>query len=264
VSRPPHGSQRPAGTDSRWAGITGSHSAGITVGVAFGAWQLGWLVGNIASGLVIAASGYGGSDADPPVWAVALGSLVLWAPQIVVLVVVARQFGTAQQRHEPNTWQLTGADDYGARIAPIDLVGIPIGVLTQLVLLRVVYWPLQNLWPGTFSSGNLEENARALWDSARGGWVVVLVATVVVGAPVVEEFVYRGLLQGAVRRRCAEWVGVVGVAALFAAIHFRPVELPGLFVFGAVVGTTVALTGRIGMAILAHMAFNATALALIA
>ena len=54
------------------------------------------------------------------------------------------------------------------------------------------------------------------------------------------------------------------VAAFFAAIHFRWVEFPGLFVFGLILGVCALRTGRLGMGIAAHMAFNATGLLLVA
>ena len=53
-------------------------------------------------------------------------------------------------------------------------------------------------------------------------------------------------------------------AAFFPAIHFRPVEFPGLFVCGLILGTCALRTGRLGMGIAAHMAFNATGLLLVA
>ena len=51
-------------------------------------------------------------------------------------------------------------------------------------------------------------------------------------------------------------------SAFFALIHFRPVEYPGLFVVGLVFGACVLLTGRLGLAFAAHMAFNVTGLML--
>ena len=56
---------------------------------------------------------------------------------------------------------------------------------------------------------------------------------------------------------------VVGVGLVFALIHFRPVEYPGLFVAGLVFGVCAWRTGRIGMSVAAHVAFNATGLALV-
>ena len=154
--------------------------------------------------------------------------------------------------------------DFGMRFAPIDLVGLPVGLLSQLVLLRLVYWPLESWWPDTFSTPRLERSARTLYDSAEGGWLVVLVLIVVVGAPLIEELLYRGLLQGAFARRIDETIAVVAVAAWFAIIHFRPVEYPGLFVFGLVLGVCTLVTRRLGMSVLAHVAFNATGLVWVA
>ncbi len=54
-----------------------------------------------------------------------------------------------------------------------------------------------------------------------------------------------------------------GVAALFAVIHFRPIEFPGLFMFGLIVGVAAKLTGRLGMSIMAHIGFNFTGLMLV-
>jgi membrane protease YdiL (CAAX protease family) len=64
-------------------------------------------------------------------------------------------------------------------------------------------------------------------------------------------------------RRFNDAVAVVAVAAFFAAIHFRWVEFPGLFVFGLILGVCALRTGRLGMGIAAHMAFNATGLLLV-
>ncbi|MCU0260549.1 MAG: CPBP family intramembrane metalloprotease, partial [Ilumatobacteraceae bacterium] len=142
-----------------------------------------------------------------------------------------------------------------------DLVGVPIGVLAQLVLVPVVYVPLRAVWPDTFSERALEETARDLIDRATGGSAVLLVLMVVVGAPIVEELVYRGLLQGSLARRINEPLALLVASGWFALIHFRPVEYPGLFVAGLVFGGCFLVTGRLGTAIVAHVAFNAAGLA---
>ena len=120
------------------------------------------------------------------------------------------------------------------------------------------------VWPQTFSRSRVERNARDLYDQGarrlarRPGLIVVI------GAPFVEELIYRGLLQGALVRRLNDAVAVVAVAAFFALIHFRWVEFPGCSSFGLVLGVCALRTGRLGMGIVAHMAFNATGLMLVA
>ena len=54
---------------------------------------------------------------------------------------------------------------------------------------------------------------------------------------------------------------VVVVAALFALVHFRPVEFPGLFAIGIVFGVAALRTGRLGMPIAVHAGFNAVGIA---
>jgi membrane protease YdiL (CAAX protease family) len=226
----------------------------ITVGVAATTWVICWLVGNLIGAAILSASGHSGDPlVELPVWLTLASALSLWIPTLVALGVVSDRFGTR-----------SFAVDFVLGFQPIDVFGLSVGVLAQLVLLPLVYLPLRSAWPDTFNRTRLEQNAGDLYDSAHGGWLVVLVIVVVVGAPLVEELLYRGLLQHAFAARMNDVVAVVVVAAWFAIIHFRPIEYPGLFAFGLVLGTCVLLTRRLGMGMLAHLAFNATGLILVA
>ena len=150
-------------------------------------------------------------------------------------------------RQRPRSGRGNFADDYGLRFKPSTSLGMPIGVLSQLVVVRLVYWPLSAAGRTRSARSRVERNARDLYDRAHGGWLVGLIAIVVVGAPFVEELVYRGLLQARSLRRVNDAVAVVAVAAFFALIHFRWVEFPGLFVFGLILGVCALRTGRLGM-----------------
>ena len=224
----------------------------ITVGVAFATWLAGWLGGNVLASVFLGVSGKQHLATNlRPGW-VTLGlSLCLWVPQLVALFVVSRNFAS-------------GAPfvDYKLAFRPIDLVGIPIGLACQMLLVGL-YWPLRHAWPSTFSQKALEENARDLYRSVHGIWIAVLVVLIAVAAPIVEELVYRGLIHAALMRKLSTPVAVIASAAFFALIHFRPIELPGLFAFGVVLAICLSKTGRIGMSIAAHMTFNATALYLV-
>jgi uncharacterized protein len=223
----------------------------VDVPTAAAAWVGCWLAGNIVGAAVL---GFAGGDADPtPTWVVAIAATCLWVPMLVALAMLSKRAGTGDFRA-----------DYTLSFRASDLVGIPIGVLSQLVMIPLLYAPLVEIWPDTFGGAQRESNARELYDSASGLWMVLLVVIVVIGAPFVEELVYRGLLQGAMTRRLNHVVAVVLVSAWFALIHFRPVEYPGLFAVGLVFGVCALVTRRLGMSIVAHMAFNATGLLLVA
>lgn len=226
----------------------------FSVGVAFAAWLAAYVVALPLQAAVIALSGYGGDDPDSwPIGITVASVVMLWIPFLVALVVVSRYWGSGQP------WR-----DYRIRFRLADAAGIPIGVASQLFLLPLVYWPLQRWWPDAFTSEDVEERARELWDKVDGAWVVALIAVVVIGAPLIEEIVYRGLLLQSLQGRLHDVLALVLSAVWFAGIHLQPVEFPGLFAFAIVLGLCFLVTGRLGSAILAHAAFNATGLLLVA
>lgn len=234
---------RPASTASRFP-----------VGVAFAAWVLAYVASLPLQAVVVGLLGWADTPSDEwPTSALAATVLCLWAPLIVALVMVSRRWGAGSLR-----------DDYRVGFRVVDLVGVPIGIVCQLAVVPLLYWPLTGLFPDTFDSTKVEERANELWNNASGAWVIVLIAIVAVGAPIVEEFVYRGLIQNALESRINEILALVIGAAWFAAIHLQPVELPGLFVVGLVFGVCWQRTGRLSCSILAHVAFNATGLVLVA
>ncbi|MFM8416122.1 MAG: lysostaphin resistance A-like protein, partial [Actinomycetota bacterium] len=145
-----------------------------------------------------------------------------------------------------------------------DLWGVPIGVLSQVLLVGLVTWPFREWFPDTFDPAKVEDRARSLYDSAQGPWLIVLGFIVVLGAPFVEELVYRGFIQTGLQSRINDIAALLATAMLFAGIHGRVAELPGLFTFALILGVTLQMTRRLGMPILAHLAFNATGLAFLA
>ncbi len=201
--------------------------------------------------IVLSVFGESGGG-DTPIGVLAVALPVAWLAYLAVMWFVSERSGTADP-----------VDDFGIRGLPIDLIGLGIGVLAQLVVIRLAYLPLEAMWPATFADDELQRNAEDLVERAAGLTTVVLFVLVVFGAPIVEELFYRGLLQRSLLARFNDAVVVVGVAALFAAIHFRPIEFPGLFVFGLIVGVAAKLTGRLGMSIMAHIGFNLTGLLLV-
>ena len=210
-----------------------------------------WFAAQVLSVIVLGVFGETGGS-DTPIGVLAVVLCAAWFAYVSGMWIVSARHGTANP-----------VEDFGIRVVPIDLLGLGIGVLAQLVVIRIVYLPLGALWPGTFADDELQRNAEGLVDRASGVTTVVLFALVVFGAPIVEELFYRGLLQRSLLARFNDVVVVVGVATLFAAIHLRPIEYPGLFVFGLIVGVAAMLTGRLGMSIMAHIGFNLTGLLLV-
>jgi membrane protease YdiL (CAAX protease family) len=211
-----------------------------------------WILAQVVSSLVIVALNGSGPSTDASFAVLAAGLAGAWASYLVVMFVTSQRAGSGHF-----------AADYGLAFKWVDALGLGIGALAQLVLLRVVYLPLEGLWPDTFTQDRLEENAQDLVERAGGASTWLLVAVVVFGAPIIEELFYRGLLQRSLADRFSEGPVVVAVAAIFALVHFRAVEIPGLFAFGLLLGFAALRSRRLGMPIMIHIGFNATALALV-
>ena len=208
----------------------------VSFGEATTAWLAAWLGGGLlATALILVASGSGTDDtATSPGWVTA-SAVVQWVPFLLVLVFVMRRHGSARP-----------FADLGLRFRPVDLLGVPAGIVAQVALVPAVYVPLRAVWPTTFDTASVEQRARDLWGGASGAGAVALVVVVAVGAPLVEELVYRGLLQRSLAGRVGtRWAWVL-LAVWFAAVHVQPVELPGLIVAGLVFGGALVLTDRLG------------------
>lgn len=217
------------------------------------AWFTVYVAGSLAATIVITASGHSGSQIrDIPVWVLGMNVLAMWTVYMVAFPRLL-PFEAEPPSRTYRSW-----------FTPRDLVvGVPAGVLGQLVLVNLVNWPLSRFFPDTFSFDEVSKRAEDIVSTAPGAWVIVLVLIVVVGAPIVEEIVYRGSIQTSLGRALGVPASVLITAALFAAIHLAPVEFPGLFVFALLLGVLRQWTGTLGTPIITHMAFNATGLVLV-
>jgi len=102
--------------------------------------------------------------------------------------------------------------------------------------------------------------------AAHREWAAVLMAavSVVIVAPVAEEFLFRRVLQGWLERRLDPFAAVGLSALAFALAHFgQGLAWVPLFFFGLVTGTLARQTGSIVPGIILHGLFNAVSLALV-
>jgi hypothetical protein len=210
----------------------------------------------VAISVVVTSSAVSGTDNtatdNPTTLVLALSALGLWLPFVLMLRWVARRAGSDLRTY------------FALRFAKTDWLGLPLGVFCQVVLMNIVNWPLNRWWPNTFNPQRVETRARDLVDAAQGAWFIVLFVVVVVGAPFVEELVYRGFIQGGLQARIGSTWALLISAAWFTVVHLEPIEFPGLFAFAIVLGLCYRRTQRLGLSVVTHLAFNATGLLLVA
>ena len=91
----------------------------------------------------------------------------------------------------------------------------------------------------------------------------------VVGAPLAEEFFFRGLVQRSLERYGGRVGGLLAANALFALGHYTGaglkatiVTVVSISVAGLVFGALASVTRRLGPSVIAHMTFNSIVVAL--
>ena len=157
------------------------------------------------------------------------------------------------------TWVVAGVlgrtrPGWSFRGEPLDLArGFSTGFILQIpivIILVTIVTLVFDIAP--------DGRALSLIDSVRSPLdLIVLVLGVAVGAPIVEEIFYRGVVQRALVDRFGPVVGIGVASLLFGAVHFSWVNLLPLTVVGAGFGLLAHKYGRLLPAIIAHMTFNA-------
>lgn len=140
-------------------------------------------------------------------------------------------------------------------------IGIVSGVLLKLAMKSLVMPVL----------GAPPVNAVYHWLAGNTAALPSMIFDVIVGAGFNEELVFRGFLFLQFRKLLgsslrARVITVVVTALYFGAVHYPGQGLPGAeqaTIVGLVLGTWYARTGRIWPAMVAHAAFDLTAVALI-
>ncbi len=148
---------------------------------------------------------------------------------------------------------------------------VPVGlgamlVLTPVIVALLALAPQVVHWiTGGHPDRVAHEGLKLIAERDSGPWRIVLIVGAVVLAPIVEEIVYRGFLQSALVRACdsaglSRWFAVAATSGAFAAVHANTVPVHGLavlFVLSLAFGVAFERTGRLGVPIVMHAAFNA-------
>lgn len=120
------------------------------------------------------------------------------------------------------------------------------------------YSQTQGAQPEGVGHGTLQ----MLVDQPDNKWIWAIVAAAVIGAPFVEELVYRVFLQGAILRWLkSPWLAIIFTSLIFAGMHRVDGTVPWhallpIFAVGMSCGIAYERTKRVGVPITMHMCFN--------
>ncbi len=110
------------------------------------------------------------------------------------------------------------------------------------------------------------DTLQQLAESPADVWLVVMALLVTLAAPVLEEVMYRGILQRMiVGLDLSRWTAILITSGVFVAMHTGVAQwhaLPALFVLSVGFGWVYERTGRLTAPIVMHVLFNAVNLGL--
>ncbi len=126
----------------------------------------------------------------------------------------------------------------------------------------VVYSRITHRAPDSMAHSGLQ----TMIENSSDPWAWVLMGCAVVGAPIVEELVFRVFLQSAALRLTrSPWAAIFVVSIAFTSIHWSVMPWYGLvtiFALSVSMGLAYERTKRLGVPVVMHVAFNGLNVAL--
>lgn len=199
------------------------------------------------------------ADGEPPGLAaesiLRIGMYAAGFAVIVAFVIVMHRMERDERAPEEET----------KRVSTLRSVAVGFGALALVwPLVHIVTWAAAMLieWTSGERPAELAHTTLvALRKEPHAVWGWVMIAMVVLGAPVVEEFAYRGMFQRAMRSAARQrWTAIAAASAVFVLMHIGAVEahaLAALFVLSLGFGWIYEKTGNLASAITMHAGFNA-------
>ncbi len=151
-------------------------------------------------------------------------------------------FGLYQRKtHSPQ-----GTPSLKMGIKKLDFTIILLGTIVVLAT-GIVIEPLLETFPNKY----IDQLSAQM---GAGGWMMV---TSIVVAPVMEETLFRGIVQHSLTRKYGAWRGLLIASAVFGIVHFNPQQVVNAFMVGLILGYIYYRTEALLPVILIHCINNA-------
>ena len=211
-------------------------------------WAIAGIVGGeVAGGLLayLADLGFGHRQ----VVELLVGQAGLWAGFAAAVVIASRRYGSGHV-----------FADFGVRAKRNDVwLGLGISFVLRIAGIAV-------LLPVTLGFRHYFEHApssEGVFDTGSDkGALIALAAIAAIGAPFIEELLFRGLIMGSLTR-LGRWWALIGQGLLFASVHMRvSYGRSNILTFGAILVAGLGLGWcaqhyrRLGVGMFTHAWFN--------
>lgn len=197
-----------------------------------------------------------GTSATSSLGALLANLLGLWTGLLAAVIYASKKRGSGSLKIDFGLYGIVMQDA---------IIGIPMGILGQLVVIPLLYYPFEHVVPNL--TQKLSQPAQTITGLGHGIGFIALALFLTVGAPIVEELYFRGLLLGSLKYRFSKFpeslssfLAAIISALLFGLAHGEPLQLLGLASFGLILAAMRLKFGRLGPGMFAHGAFNAVTL----
>lgn len=97
------------------------------------------------------------------------------------------------------------------------------------------------------------ETASAFTPALGYIWLILGISIL---TPITEELLFRGIIQGELRKAMPEWAAILIQGIVFAAFHVQPIQISYVLLPGILLGLVYAWTRSLWIPIIMHMVFN--------
>jgi uncharacterized protein len=196
----------------------------------------------VCTGLIMAATGT--SSAMPVV--IIFGLVAAAIVQLFLMWLYLRK---------PGRMAILGLNSFG-RIPLRQATALAVAVIMAAMAFNYIY--ATYFIPGV---GMQEEMAKILAAIPRTPVnIAAIFFAIAIAAPIVEELLFRGMLQNAIAKYMPFWAAILLSSFLFAVVHLQLYAIPGLMSLSIAFGYLYHRTGSLRTNIILHMANNAFAL----
>lgn len=186
-----------------------------------------------------------------------LSQLGLWAGFTGALVIASRRYGTGHL-----------FQDFGVRMKRNDVwLGLGLSLLGR-VLGIVALIPIVTIFRHYFQDLPTDNSILGVDKEDRGALITVAVIATI-GAPFIEEMLFRGLIMGSLRRLGAVWALILQ-AVLFGSVHMEVdagrrniLTFVAIACAGLVLGWCAQHYKRLGVGMWTHFFFNLLAVGIL-
>ena len=144
-----------------------------------------------------------------------------------------------------------------SRISLVKTLALAIAVIAGGLAFNYIY--SEYIFKGVEMQKELKELFAAIPKTLPNN--ILLFLAVAIFAPLLEEFLFRGLLQNSLMPMMPAAAAILISAAIFAGVHMDKMAFAPIFVLGAAFGYLYHVTGSLRVCILMHMINNGAALA---